>query len=70
MADDQSNFRTQYYKKFGLGSCEEKKSIENLLNEHPLNIDKLKHFCQFSPLPAVYRVTVWKYVLGEIELCK
>ncbi|CAG2200858.1 TBC1D7 [Mytilus edulis] len=61
---DERNFRTYYYKKFGIGGVEEKKSIEILLNEHPLNIDKLRQFCLMFQVPAKYRIYLWKVILG------
>lgn len=63
---DERNFRTYYYKKFGIGGVEEKKSIEILLNEHPLNVDKLRQFCLMFPVPAKYRTYLWKVILGII----
>ncbi|XP_076116147.1 TBC1 domain family member 7-like [Mytilus galloprovincialis] len=61
---DERNFRTYYYKKFGIGGVEEKKSIEILLNEHPLNVDKLRQFCLMFQVPAKYRIYLWKVILG------
>lgn len=63
---EERNFRTYYYKKFGIGGVEEKKSIEILLNEQPLNVDKLRQFCLMFPVPAKYRIYLWKVILGII----
>ncbi len=62
---EERNFRTYYYKKFGIGGVEEKKSIEILLNEQPLNVDKLRQFCLMFPVPAKYRIYLWKVILGK-----
>lgn len=63
---DERNFRTYYYEKFGIGGVEEKRSIEILLKEQPLNVDKLKQFCLRFPVPAMYRTYLWKVILGII----
>ena len=65
MADDR-NFRSNYYKKFGFRNIEEKKSIELLLKEHPLDVEKLRLFCLRFPVSARYRLYLWKLVLGEL----
>lgn len=65
MADDR-NFRSNYYKKFGFRNIEEKKSIELLLKEHPLDVEKLRLFCLRFPVSARYRLYLWKLVLGVI----
>ncbi|XP_064603429.1 TBC1 domain family member 7-like [Liolophura sinensis] len=61
---DERNFRTYYYEKFGVRTVEEKRSIEILLKEQPLNIEKLFQFCWRFPVPSMYRVLVWKFLLG------
>ncbi|XP_074660377.1 TBC1 domain family member 7-like [Tubulanus polymorphus] len=68
MAADVSerNFRSQYYEKVGFRGVEEKKSLEILLKEQPLDLTKL---CQFSlrfPVPVVYRILAWKVLLGVL----
>ncbi|KAJ8298683.1 hypothetical protein KUTeg_022856 [Tegillarca granosa] len=63
---DERNFRTYYYEKFGIGGVEEKRSIEILLKEQPLNVDKLKQFCLRFPVPAMYRTYLWKVILGKV----
>lgn len=63
---DERNFRTYYYDKFGIGGVEEKKSLEILLKEKPISVEKLKQFCLRFAMPAMYRNYVWKLILGEI----
>ena len=67
MAEDR-NFRSNYYKKFGFRNIEEKKSIELLLKEHPLDVEKLRLFCLRFPVSAKYRLYLWKIVLGKQSL--
>ncbi|XP_061539294.1 TBC1 domain family member 7 isoform X2 [Phycodurus eques] len=65
MADDpQRNFRSTYYEKVGFRGVEEKKSLEILLKDNPLDLEKLSTFSQRFPLPSMYRVHVWKVLLG------
>lgn len=64
---DERNFRTYYYDKFGIGGVEEKKSLEILLKEKPISVEKLKQFCLRFAMPAMYRNYVWKLILGEIN---
>ncbi|XP_005995269.1 TBC1 domain family member 7 [Latimeria chalumnae] len=65
MAEDpQRNFRSIYYEKVGFRGVEEKKSLEILLKDDPLDIEKLCTFSQRFPLPSMYRVLVWKVLLG------
>ncbi|GFO50710.1 TBC1 domain family member 7-like [Plakobranchus ocellatus] len=64
MADQERNFRSQYYDKVGFRSVEEKRSIENLLKEQPMKHEKLAQFCIRFGLPAMYRLYVWKILLG------
>ncbi|KAL4630990.1 hypothetical protein GN956_G15246 [Arapaima gigas] len=65
MADDpQRNFRSAYYEKVGFRGVEEKKSLEILLKDNPLDVEKLCTFSQRFPLPSMYRVHVWKVLLG------
>lgn len=58
------NFRAHYYDKVGFRGVEEKKSLQILLNEDPVDIEKLTIFCMRFPLPIMYRPPVWKLVLG------
>ncbi|NXU66595.1 TBCD7 protein, partial [Horornis vulcanius] len=71
MADDsQRNFRSVYYEKVGFRGVEEKKSLEILLKDDRLGkfislyIEKLCTFSQRFPLPSMYRILVWKVLLG------
>ncbi|XP_029285760.1 TBC1 domain family member 7 [Cottoperca gobio] len=65
MADDpQRNFRSSYYEKVGFRGVEEKKSLEILLKDNPLDLEKLSTFSQRFPLPLMYRTHVWKVLLG------
>ncbi|XP_036378196.1 TBC1 domain family member 7 [Megalops cyprinoides] len=65
MAEDpQRNFRSAYYEKVGFRGVEEKKSLEILLKDNPLDVEKLCTFSQRFPLPSMYRVHVWKVLLG------
>ena len=64
MADQERNFRSQYYDKVGFRSVEEKKSIESLLKDKTMKHEKLVQFCIRFGLPAMYRLYVWKILLG------
>ena len=65
---EQRNFRSAYLEKVGIKGVEEKKSLEILLKEQPLNIIKLNQFCIRFPVPASYRPYLWKVLLGTIHL--
>ncbi|XP_053570724.1 TBC1 domain family member 7 [Bombina bombina] len=62
--DSQRNFRSVYYEKVGFRGVEEKKSLEILLKDDRLDIEKLCTFSQRFPLPSMYRMFVWKVLLG------
>lgn len=62
--DSQRNFRSVYYEKVGFRGVEEKKSLEILLKDDRLDIEKLCTFSQRFPLPSMYRALVWKVLLG------
>lgn len=64
---DERNFRTYYYEKFGISGIEEKKSLEILLKEKPLDLCKLRQFCLRFQVPAMYRIYMWKVILGKIN---
>lgn len=53
-----------YYEKVGFRGVEEKKSLEILLKDDRWDIEKLCTFCQRFPLPSMYRILVWKVLLG------
>ncbi|XP_071505365.1 TBC1 domain family member 7-like [Diadema antillarum] len=61
---ERRNFRSYYYEKMGFRGVEEKKSLEILLKEDPVDIAKLSTFCTRFPVPAMFRPLVWKLVLG------
>ncbi|XP_056635350.1 TBC1 domain family member 7 [Diorhabda sublineata] len=65
---DERNFRSAYYEKVGFRSVEEKKSLEILLKEKPLDCEKLKQFCLRYCVPTCYRNLVWKLLLGIIPV--
>lgn len=69
MATDERNFRSYYYEKMGFRGVEEKKSLEILLKDKPLDVIKLKQFCLRFPVPALHRNKVWKILLGSVYLC-
>jgi len=64
MAGDERNFRSYYYEKVGFRGVEEKKSLEILLKDKPLDVIKLKQFCLRFPVPSTHRNRVWKVLLG------
>ena len=66
---DQRNFRSQYYGKINLG-VDERKTLEVLLNEDPINLNKLKNFALQFSIPSFDRIVVWKYMLGKNYYCK
>ncbi|XP_063957341.1 TBC1 domain family member 7-like isoform X2 [Lytechinus pictus] len=61
---ERRNFRSHYYEKVGFRGVEEKKSLEILLSEDPVDIDKLGTFCARFSVPAMFRPLVWKLILG------
>ncbi|XP_012533018.1 TBC1 domain family member 7 isoform X1 [Monomorium pharaonis] len=68
MTTDERNFRSQYYEKVGFRSVEEKKSLEILLKERPLDKTKLKQFCLRFTVPAMYRNFLWKVLLDVVPV--
>lgn len=65
---DERNFRSTYYEKVGCRSVEEKKSLEILLNNKPINRIKLKQFCLRFTVPTVYRGHLWNLLLGKPKI--
>lgn len=57
------NFRSSYYEKVGCTSVEEKKSLEILLRDNPVNISKLKQFSLKFSVPTVFRGLLWNFIL-------
>lgn len=62
------NFRSHYYEKMGFRGVEEKKSLDILLRENPMDRDKIHNFCLRFPLPSIYRVQVWQLLLGVLPV--
>ena len=52
----------------GFRSVEEKKSLEMLLRDKPLDKAKLKQFCLRFTVPAMYRNLLWKILLDVIPV--
>lgn len=65
---DERNFRSVYYEKVGCKSVEERKSLETLLKEDPINLMKLKNFCLRFTTPASHRQILWNLLLGTAPL--
>lgn len=65
MSTDERNFRSTYYEKVGCRSVEEKRSLEILLKEKPLNRTKLRQFCLRFTVPSVHRALLWNLLLGK-----
>ncbi|EDS33685.1 TBC1 domain family member 7 [Culex quinquefasciatus] len=62
--DDKRNFRSTYYEKVGCRGVEERKSLEILLKDKPLNVLKLKQFCILFTVPNIHRNVLWNFLLG------
>ena len=62
---DQRNFRSQYYEKVGFRGVDERKTLELLLNEDPININKLNNFSLQFSIPSSDRIVIWKFILGK-----
>lgn len=67
---DCRNFRMLYYEQLGLRNVDQKKALEILLSEDPLDQEKLKIFSQQFILPAVLRPVVWKVLLNITPIHK
>lgn len=65
MSTDDRNFRSAYYERVGCRGVEERKSLDILLKEKPLNRSKLKQFCLSFSVPACYRNSLWNILLGK-----
>lgn len=68
MAADERNFRSSYYEKVGFRSVEEKKSLEILLKDKPLDKTKLRQFCLRFTVPGIYRNFVWRVLLDVVPI--
>lgn len=53
--EDTRNFRLPFYEKMNIRSVEEKKSLEILLKESPVDVSKLKNFLKLFSVPACHR---------------
>jgi TBC1 domain family member 7 len=62
--EDARNFRSIYYEKVGCRSVEEKKSLEILLKENPVNLPKLKQFLKLFAVPSLQRSIIYNVVLN------
>lgn len=65
---DERNFRSTYYEKVGCRGVEERKSLEILLKEKPLNLTKLTQFCIRFTVPKIHRTVLWNSLLGNLGL--
>lgn len=61
---DDRNFRSHYYEKVGFKGVDERKALEILWHEDPLNLDKFANFALKHPIPSCDRLSVWKVILG------
>lgn len=50
--NDERNFRASYLERLGCRSVDERKNLEILLKENPVNKIKLKNFCLRFVIPA------------------
>ncbi|XP_068722901.1 TBC1 domain family member 7-like [Montipora capricornis] len=67
MADkDGRNFRAFYYDTLGLRNVEQRKALEILLKDDPIDVERISTFSARFSLPAIYRTHVWKVILGII----
>jgi len=62
------NFRSHYYERMGFRGVEEKKSLDKLLSERPVEVTKIQNFCLRFAVPAINRPQVWKLVLGILPI--
>lgn len=65
---DERNFRSVYYEKVGFRNVEERKSLETLLKEKPMDKNKIKHFCLRFTLPSTLRNLTWNVALGILPV--
>ena len=64
LGKDDRNFRSHYYEKVGFRGVDERKTLEVLWNEDPLNLEKFSSFTLKYSLPTCDRLSVWKVILG------
>lgn len=64
----EANFRSQYYGKVGFKGMDEKKALEQMLSQDPINLENLSNFAlKCSAMPGPNRLTVWKFLLGVLN---
>ena len=70
-AATQPNFRSAYYEKVGFRGVDERKALQAILGQNPINIEKLATFIlKCSNLAEASRLFVWKLLLGKaFSLC-
>ena len=68
MGKDDKNFRSKLIEKVGIRGVEERKTLEKLWQEDPLNVDKITNFALEYSLPTCERLQVWKVILGKFSI--
>ena len=63
---DEGNFRSHYYGKVGFKGVDDRKTIEVLLNEDPINVFKCADFAVKCSVPTERRLMLWKSILREL----
>lgn len=66
--EDTRNFRSIYYEKVGCRSVEEKKSLEILLKENPVNLSKCRQFLKLFSVPSIHRSLLYNLALGVFPI--
>ena len=64
MGKDDRNFRSHYYEKVGFRGVDERKALELLWQDDPLNLEKFSNFALKHSLPFCDRLSVWKVILS------
>lgn len=64
MGKDDRYYRSKLIEKVGIRGVEERKTLEKLWQEDPLNVDKITNFALENPIPSCERLQVWKVILG------
>ena len=62
---DEGNFRSHYYGKVGFKGVDDRKTLELLLSEDPINVYRCAHFAFKCSVPGERRLTLWKALLRE-----
>lgn len=62
--DEERNFRSVYYDKIGCKIADEK-AIDKILEEKPININKLVQYVNKFGVTQCRRLVVWKTLLGN-----